>query len=132
MENYIKSTIEENEVHLALHDHGTLTMVDGVNLAIDSNLNSTTIDHTAKLFMNHNVDPTTYNGVNLTIDDCVTSTIDNNKKTVEMCVVCVTGAGGFIASWLVKRLLEKGHIVKGTLRNPRTQNSTSSFCISSH
>nr|WAU48312.1 cinnamoyl-CoA reductase [Gloriosa superba] len=32
--------------------------------------------------------------------------------------VCVTGAGGFIASWLVKLLLEKGYIVKGTVRNP--------------
>ncbi|MED6220976.1 NADPH-cytochrome p450 reductase [Stylosanthes scabra] len=32
--------------------------------------------------------------------------------------VCVTGAGGFIASWLVKLLLEKGYTVKGTLRNP--------------
>ncbi|EPS74552.1 hypothetical protein M569_00199, partial [Genlisea aurea] len=33
-------------------------------------------------------------------------------------VVCVTGAGGFIASWLVKLLLEKGYTVRGTLRNP--------------
>ncbi|XP_062155841.1 cinnamoyl-CoA reductase 1-like [Alnus glutinosa] len=32
--------------------------------------------------------------------------------------VCVTGAGGFIASWIVKLLLEKGYTVKGTLRNP--------------
>ncbi|KAH7859003.1 hypothetical protein Vadar_030338 [Vaccinium darrowii] len=32
--------------------------------------------------------------------------------------VCVTGAGGFIASWLVKLLLEKGYIVRGTVRNP--------------
>ncbi|XP_061360356.1 cinnamoyl-CoA reductase 2 [Gastrolobium bilobum] len=32
--------------------------------------------------------------------------------------VCVTGAGGFIASWLVKALLEKGYTVKGTVRNP--------------
>uniref|UniRef100_A0A0E0EPM7 cinnamoyl-CoA reductase n=1 Tax=Oryza meridionalis TaxID=40149 RepID=A0A0E0EPM7_9ORYZ len=32
--------------------------------------------------------------------------------------VCVTGAGGFIASWLVKRLLEKGYTVRGTVRNP--------------
>ncbi|XP_058734362.1 cinnamoyl-CoA reductase 2 [Vicia villosa] len=32
--------------------------------------------------------------------------------------VCVTGAGGFIASWLVKLLLEKGYTVRGTLRNP--------------
>ncbi|KAK7294014.1 hypothetical protein RJT34_16897 [Clitoria ternatea] len=33
-------------------------------------------------------------------------------------MVCVTGAGGFIASWLVKLLLEKGYIVRGTVRNP--------------
>ncbi|KAJ8505487.1 hypothetical protein OPV22_006373 [Ensete ventricosum] len=32
--------------------------------------------------------------------------------------VCVTGAGGFIASWLVKLLLEKGYTVKGTVRSP--------------
>nr|UQE85536.1 cinnamoyl-CoA reductase [Bacopa monnieri] len=33
-------------------------------------------------------------------------------------VVCVTGAGGYIASWLVKLLLEKGYTVRGTVRNP--------------
>nr|UWU44443.1 cinnamoyl-CoA reductase 1 [Paeonia suffruticosa] len=33
-------------------------------------------------------------------------------------VVCVTGAGGFIGSWIVKLLLEKGYTVKGTVRNP--------------
>ena len=32
--------------------------------------------------------------------------------------ICVTGAGGFIASWMVKLLLEKGYTVRGTLRNP--------------
>ncbi|XP_010557405.1 PREDICTED: cinnamoyl-CoA reductase 1-like [Tarenaya hassleriana] len=32
--------------------------------------------------------------------------------------VCVTGAGGFIASWLVKLLLDRGYTVKGTVRNP--------------
>nr|WAU48313.1 cinnamoyl-CoA reductase [Gloriosa superba] len=32
--------------------------------------------------------------------------------------VCVTGAGGFIASWLVKLLLHRGYTVKGTVRNP--------------
>lgn len=32
--------------------------------------------------------------------------------------VCVTGAGGFIASWLVKLLLEKGYFVRGTVREP--------------
>lgn len=31
---------------------------------------------------------------------------------------CVTGAGGFIASWIVKLLLQRGYTVKGTLRNP--------------
>ncbi|KAG0568141.1 hypothetical protein KC19_7G189600 [Ceratodon purpureus] len=32
--------------------------------------------------------------------------------------VCVTGASGFIASWVVKLLLERGYIVRGTVRNP--------------
>ncbi|XP_022855354.1 cinnamoyl-CoA reductase 2-like [Olea europaea var. sylvestris] len=32
--------------------------------------------------------------------------------------VCVTGAGGFVASWLVKLLLSKGYTVHGTVRNP--------------
>ncbi|KAF8691901.1 hypothetical protein HU200_040018 [Digitaria exilis] len=32
--------------------------------------------------------------------------------------VSVTGASGFIASWLVKLLLEKGYTVRGTVRNP--------------
>lgn len=30
--------------------------------------------------------------------------------------VCVTGAGGFIASWLVKKLLSKRYTVRGTVR----------------
>ncbi|KAL6603815.1 hypothetical protein ACP70R_044176 [Stipagrostis hirtigluma subsp. patula] len=37
------------------------------------------------------------------------------KKTT----VCVTGAGGFIASWLVQRLLSSGdYLVHGTVRDP--------------
>ncbi|CAA6661620.1 unnamed protein product [Spirodela intermedia] len=32
--------------------------------------------------------------------------------------VCVTGAGGFVASWLVKLLLSKGFVVHGTVRDP--------------
>jgi len=32
--------------------------------------------------------------------------------------VAVTGASGFIASWLVKTLLEKGYNVRATVRNP--------------
>lgn len=41
-----------------------------------------------------------------------------NKSPVSGHIVCVTGAGGFIASWIVKLLLEKGYTVKGTVRNP--------------
>ncbi|XP_038905284.1 cinnamoyl-CoA reductase 1-like [Benincasa hispida] len=37
--------------------------------------------------------------------------------------VCVTGAGGYIASWLVKLLLEKGYTVRGTVRNPDDQKN---------
>ncbi|KAK2660982.1 hypothetical protein Ddye_007515 [Dipteronia dyeriana] len=33
-------------------------------------------------------------------------------------IVCVTGAGGYVASWLVKFLLQKGYIVHGTVRDP--------------
>ncbi|KAI3921820.1 hypothetical protein MKX01_005509 [Papaver californicum] len=32
--------------------------------------------------------------------------------------VCVTGAGGFLASWVVKFLLSKGYIVRGSVRDP--------------
>ncbi|XP_042425536.1 putative anthocyanidin reductase [Zingiber officinale] len=34
------------------------------------------------------------------------------------CRVCVTGATGFMGSLLVKKLLEKGHVVHATVRNP--------------
>jgi cinnamoyl-CoA reductase len=33
-------------------------------------------------------------------------------------LVCVTGAGGFIGSWVVKELLLRGYRVRGTARNP--------------
>ncbi|KAK9913036.1 hypothetical protein M0R45_036862 [Rubus argutus] len=39
-------------------------------------------------------------------------------------VVCVTGASGFIASWLVKLLLQRGYIVKATVRDPNDQKKT--------
>ncbi|XAR64293.1 hypothetical protein NMG60_11024573 [Bertholletia excelsa] len=32
--------------------------------------------------------------------------------------VCVTGAGGYVASWVVKFLLTKGYVVHGTVRDP--------------
>ncbi|XP_025012472.1 cinnamoyl-CoA reductase 1 [Ricinus communis] len=38
-------------------------------------------------------------------------------------VVCVTGAGGFVASWLIKLLLAKGYIVRGTVRDPENEKN---------
>nr|APG32493.1 putative cinnamoyl-CoA reductase 3 [Freesia hybrid cultivar] len=37
--------------------------------------------------------------------------------------VCVTGAGGFVASWLVKLLLSKGYMVHGTVRDPSDEKN---------
>ncbi|KAM1158011.1 hypothetical protein ACFX13_029217 [Malus domestica] len=39
-------------------------------------------------------------------------------------VVCVTGASGYIAAWLVKLLLERGYIVKATVREPNDSKKT--------
>ncbi|KVI05161.1 NAD-dependent epimerase/dehydratase, partial [Cynara cardunculus var. scolymus] len=33
-------------------------------------------------------------------------------------IVCVTGAGGYVASWVVKELLVRGYFVHGTVRDP--------------
>jgi len=33
-------------------------------------------------------------------------------------VVCVTGANGFIASWIVKFLLQRGYTVRAIVRDP--------------
>lgn len=44
--------------------------------------------------------------------------VDHSPSSVSGQTVCVTGAGGFIASWIVKQLLERGYTVKGTVRNP--------------
>ncbi|ONK68931.1 uncharacterized protein A4U43_C05F17520 [Asparagus officinalis] len=46
------------------------------------------------------------------------SHLPSTNGTTDGKTVCVTGAGGFIASWLVKLLLERGYTVKGTVRNP--------------
>ncbi len=42
----------------------------------------------------------------------VTAQIDPGKP------VLVTGASGYVASWIVRYLLEDGHTVRGTVRNP--------------
>ncbi|KAK1557945.1 hypothetical protein Q3G72_034600 [Acer saccharum] len=44
--------------------------------------------------------------------------VDSSNSPVSGETVCVTGANGFIASWIVKLLLEKGYTVRGTVRNP--------------
>lgn len=41
--------------------------------------------------------------------------------------VCVTGAGGYIGSWLVKFLLENGYTVHATLRDP--ENPSKNSCL---
>ncbi len=41
--------------------------------------------------------------------------IDPNKP------ILVTGANGYLASWLLKRLLEKGHTVHAAVRNPNNK-----------
>ncbi|XP_068343153.1 phenylacetaldehyde reductase-like [Pyrus communis] len=45
-------------------------------------------------------------------------------STVEGKTLCVTGASGYIASWLVKLLLQKGYTVKGTVRDPNDSKKT--------
>ncbi|MCL7027254.1 hypothetical protein MKW94_004825 [Papaver nudicaule] len=39
-------------------------------------------------------------------------------------LVCVTGASGYVASWLVKLLLERGYTVRATIRNPSDPKKT--------
>jgi len=50
----------------------------------------------------------------------------NKKKTA-----CVTGGNGYIASALIKMLLEKGYAVKTTVRNPGLIFSDPSFNFAS-
>uniref|UniRef100_A0A0E0IU03 NAD-dependent epimerase/dehydratase domain-containing protein n=1 Tax=Oryza nivara TaxID=4536 RepID=A0A0E0IU03_ORYNI len=49
-----------------------------------------------------------------------TSAADERRKTV-----CVTGGSGYIASGLIKFLLEKGYAVNTTVRNPDDEKKTS-------
>ncbi|CAI9781282.1 unnamed protein product [Fraxinus pennsylvanica] len=41
-----------------------------------------------------------------------------------MSTVCVTGASGYIASWLVKFLLQRGHTVRASVRDPNNERKT--------
>ncbi|KAK7338037.1 hypothetical protein VNO77_18634 [Canavalia gladiata] len=49
---------------------------------------------------------------------------DSDKRIVmeKGCKVCVTGATGYIASWLVKKLLAKGYTVHATLRDLQNES----------
>ena len=42
---------------------------------------------------------------------------EKEEKNNPSSLVLVTGAGGFIASWIVKLLLDRGYRVRGTLRD---------------
>ena len=46
------------------------------------------------------------------------SACGDEEEEEEQQLVCVTGAGGFIGSWVVKELLQRGYLVRGTARNP--------------
>ncbi|KAK1399262.1 Dihydroflavonol 4-reductase [Heracleum sosnowskyi] len=45
----------------------------------------------------------------------------------EQRTVCVTGASGYIGSWLVKRLLERGFHVRATVRDPGNEKKVKSL-----
>ena len=42
---------------------------------------------------------------------------ERERMSGEEKVVCVTGASGYIASWLIKHLLQRGYTVKATVRD---------------
>ncbi|PWA83987.1 NAD(P)-binding Rossmann-fold superfamily protein [Artemisia annua] len=48
----------------------------------------------------------------------VTADSTMNQETSDPRTYCVTGASGYIGSWLVKSLLDNGHTVHATVRNP--------------
>eukprot|EP01018_Ginkgo_biloba_P017516 Gb_08374 [translate_table: standard] len=49
---------------------------------------------------------------------------ESTKSPLNLKVVCVTGAGGFIGSWLVKKLLDRGYRVRGAVRNPDDEKNS--------
>lgn len=46
--------------------------------------------------------------------------VNDSSKVIDPAVpVLVTGASGYIGSWIVRTLLEGGYTVRGTVRNPQ-------------
>ncbi|XP_044417451.1 cinnamoyl-CoA reductase 1-like [Triticum aestivum] len=56
--------------------------------------------------------------------DKATDNGELKQRQPEQELVCVTGAGGFIGSWVVKELLLPGYRVRGTARDPADQKNT--------
>jgi nucleoside-diphosphate-sugar epimerase len=50
---------------------------------------------------------------------------DGKKRRIDSCVVGVTGASGFIASHIVAQSLERGYLVRGTVRDAGDSGKTS-------
>ncbi|XP_059430932.1 phenylacetaldehyde reductase-like [Corylus avellana] len=44
-------------------------------------------------------------------------------------IVCVTGASGFIASWIVKFLLQRGYTVRASVRDPNDPKKTNHLLV---
>ncbi|KAM3223809.1 hypothetical protein ACQJBY_057280 [Aegilops geniculata] len=55
--------------------------------------------------------------------DKATDNGELKQRQPEQELVCVTGAGGFIGSWVVKELLLRGYRVRGTARDPADQKN---------
>lgn len=54
----------------------------------------------------------------------------SNPRVGEKGMVCVTGAAGFVGSWLIMRLLEHGYTVKATVRDPSNASHCSNLLVS--